>query len=198
MTATWKSSGGDARMMPVRPPKRNVVRKPIAHSIGVSNDMAPPHIVPIQLKNFTPVPTGVKFFNWIGTMWGGAISFDTPMLWSIGFLTTFLFGGLTGIILASPPLDFQVTDTYFVVAHFHYVLFGTVVFATFAGFYFWWPKLTGRMLNETWGKIHFWILFVGFHSTFLVQHWLGVEGMLRRIADSLPTEGFTFLNQVSP
>jgi len=143
------------------------------------------------------VPTGVKFFNWIGTMWGGAISFDTPMLWAIGFLTTFLFGGLTGIILASPPLDFQVSDTYFVVAHFHYVLFGTVVFAMFGGFYYWWPKLTGRMLNETWGKIHFWILFVGFHTTFLVQHWLGVEGMQRRIADYLPTEGFTFLNQVS-
>jgi len=143
------------------------------------------------------VPTGVKFFNWIGTMWGGAISFDTPMLWAIGFLTTFLFGGLTGIILASPPLDFQVSDTYFVVAHFHYVLFGTVVFAMFGGFYFWWPKLTGRMLNETWGKIHFWILFVGFHTTFLVQHWLGVEGMQRRIADYLPTEGFTLLNQIS-
>ncbi len=143
------------------------------------------------------VPTGVKFFNWIGTIWGGSLSFDTPMLWAIGFLTTFLFGGLTGIILASPPLDFQVSDTYFVVAHFHYVLFGTVVFAMFGGFYFWWPKLTGRMLNETWGKIHFWILFVGFHTTFLVQHWLGVEGMQRRIADYLPTEGFTFLNQVS-
>jgi cytochrome c oxidase subunit 1 len=143
------------------------------------------------------VPTGVKFFNWIGTMWGGSLSFDTPMLWAVGFLTTFLFGGLTGIILASPPLDFQVSDTYFVVAHFHYVLFGTVVFAMFGGFYFWWPKLTGRMLNETWGKIHFWILFVGFHTTFLVQHWLGVEGMQRRIADYLPTEGFTFLNQIS-
>ena len=143
------------------------------------------------------VPTGVKFFNWIGTMWGGSLSFDTPMLWAIGFLTTFLFGGLTGIILASPPLDFQVSDTYFVVAHFHYVLFGTVVFAMFGGFYYWWPKLTGRMLNETWGKIHFWILFVGFHTTFLVQHWLGVEGMQRRIADYLPTEGFTFLNQIS-
>ncbi len=143
------------------------------------------------------VPTGVKFFNWIGTMWGGSLSFDTPMLWAVGFLTTFLFGGLTGIILASPPLDFQVSDTYFVVAHFHYVLFGTVVFAMFGGFYFWWPKLTGRMLNETWGKIHFWTLFVGFHTTFLVQHWLGVEGMQRRIADYLPTEGFTFLNQGS-
>ncbi len=143
------------------------------------------------------VPTGVKFFNWIGTMWGGSISFDTPMLWSVGFLVTFLFGGLTGIILASPPLDFQVSDSYFVVAHFHYVVFGTVVFAMFAGFYFWWPKMTGRMLDERLGKVHFWLLFVGFHTTFLVQHWLGVEGMPRRYADYLPGDGFTALNQVS-
>jgi cytochrome c oxidase subunit 1 len=143
------------------------------------------------------VPTGVKFFNWIGTMWGGSLSFDTPMLWSIGFLTTFLFGGLTGIILASPPLDFQVSDSYFVVAHFHYVVFGTVVFAMFAGFYFWWPKFTGRMLDERLGKLHFWILFIGFHLTFLVQHWLGVEGMPRRYADYLPDDGFTLLNQIS-
>jgi cytochrome c oxidase subunit 1 len=119
------------------------------------------------------------------------------MLWSMGFLTTFLFGGLTGVILASPPLDFHVTDSYFVVAHFHYVVFGTVVFAMFAGFYFWWPKLTGRMLDERLGKLHFWLLFVGFHTTFLVQHWLGVEGMPRRIADYLPGDGFTPLNQVS-
>jgi cytochrome c oxidase subunit 1 len=143
------------------------------------------------------VPTGVKFFNWIGTMWGGSISFDTPMLWSIGFLTTFLFGGLTGVILASPPLDFHVSDSYFVVAHFHYVVFGTVVFAMFAGFYYWWPKLTGRMLDERLGKVHFWMLFIGFHTTFLVQHWLGVEGMPRRYADYLPQDGFTTLNQVS-
>ena len=129
------------------------------------------------------VPTGVKFFNWIGTMWGGSISFDTPMLWSVGFLVTFLFGGLTGVILASPPLDFHVSDSYFVVAHFHYVVFGTVVFAMFAGFYFWWPKMTGKMLDERLGKIHFWLLFIGFHTTFLVQHWLGVEGMPRRYAD---------------
>ncbi len=143
------------------------------------------------------IPTGVKFFNWIGTMWRGSVSFDTPMLWAAGFLTTFLFGGLTGIMLASPPLDFQVTDTYFVVAHFHYVLFGTVVFAMFGGFYFWWSKMTGRMLNETWGKVHFWMVFIGFHTTFLVQHWLGVEGMPRRYADYLPNEGFTTLNQIS-
>ncbi len=136
------------------------------------------------------VPTGVKFFNWIGTMWGGSMSFDTPMLWSVGFLTTFLFGGLTGIILASPPLDFHVSDSYFVVAHFHYVVFGTVVFAMFAGFYFWWPKMTGRMLDERLGKLHFWLLFVGFHTTFLVQHWLGVEGMPRRYADYQASDGW--------
>ena len=143
------------------------------------------------------VPTGVKFFNWIGTMWNGSVRLDSPMLWAVGFLTTFLFGGLTGVILASPPLDFQVSDTYFVVAHFHYVLFGTVVFSMFAGFYFWWPKWYGYMLDEKLAKLHFWLVFAGFHLTFLVQHWLGVEGMQRRIADYLPGEDFTFLNQLS-
>jgi cytochrome c oxidase subunit 1 len=143
------------------------------------------------------VPTGVKFFNWIGTMWGGSLSFETPMLWTIGFLTTFLFGGLTGVILAAPPLDFHVSDSYFVVAHFHYVVFGTVVFAMFAGFYFWWPKFTGKMLDERLGKLHFWLVFFGFHLTFLVQHWLGVEGMPRRYADYLASDGFTTLNMVS-
>jgi cytochrome c oxidase subunit 1 len=143
------------------------------------------------------VPTGVKFFNWIGTMWRGKLSFETPMLWSIGFLVTFLFGGLTGIILSSPPLDVPVSDSYFVVAHFHYVVFGTVVFAMFAGFYFWWPKMTGKMLNETMGKWHFWTLFLGFHTTFLIQHWLGAAGMPRRYVDYLPEDGFTWMNQVS-
>lgn len=143
------------------------------------------------------VPTGVKFFNWIGTMWGGQVTFETPMLWSIGFLITFLFGGLTGVILSSPVLDFHLSDSYFVVAHFHYVVFGTVVFAMFAGFYFWWPKFTGRMLDERLGKIHFWTLFFGFHITFLIQHWLGVEGFPRRYANYLPSEGFTLENQVS-
>lgn len=143
------------------------------------------------------VPTGVKFFNWIGTMWRGKLTFETPMLWTIGFLVTFLFGGLTGVILSSPALDFHLSDTYFVVAHFHYVVFGTVVFAMFAGFYFWWPKFTGRMLDERLGKIHFWLLFVGFHLTFLIQHWLGVIGMPRRYADYSPADGFTWMNQVS-
>ncbi|MFF2552102.1 cytochrome c oxidase subunit I [Nocardia sp. NPDC058058] len=143
------------------------------------------------------VPTGVKFFNWIGTMWRGQLTFETPMLWSIGFLVTFLFGGLSGVILAAPPIDFHVSDTYFVVAHFHYVLFGTIVFATFAGIYFWFPKMTGRMMDERLGKWHFWATFVGFHTTFLVQHWLGNEGMPRRYADYLPTDGFTTLNTIS-
>ena len=143
------------------------------------------------------VPTGVKFFNWIGTMWRGKLTFEAPMLWAIGFLVTFLFGGLTGVILASPPLDFHITDTYFVVAHFHYVVFGTVVFAMFAGFYFWWPKFTGKMLDDRLGKVHFWMLFFGFHTTFLIQHWLGVRGMVRRIPDYMPEDGFTRMNQVS-
>ncbi|MFI9811474.1 aa3-type cytochrome oxidase subunit I [Saccharothrix variisporea] len=143
------------------------------------------------------IPTGIKFFNWIGTMWKGQLTFESPMLFSVGFLVTFLFGGLSGILLASPPIDFHVTDTYFVVAHFHYVLFGTIVFATYAGIYFWFPKWTGRMLDERLGKVHFWTTFLGFHLTFLVHHWLGNQGMPRRYADYLPSDQFTGLNTVS-
>ncbi|AEV83605.1 cytochrome C oxidase subunit I [Actinoplanes sp. SE50] len=143
------------------------------------------------------VPTGMKFFTWIGTMWRGQISFETPMLFAVGFLVTFLFGGLSGIILASPPMDFHVSDSYFVVAHFHYVLFGTIVFAVFSGIYFWFPKMFGRMLDERLGKVHFWLTMIGFHTTFLVQHWLGTRGMPRRYADFLPTDGFTGLNTIS-
>ncbi|MGV9680175.1 aa3-type cytochrome oxidase subunit I [Nocardia sp. NPDC003482] len=146
---------------------------------------------------FIAVPTGVKFFNWIGTMWRGQLTFETPMLWALGFIVTFLFGGLSGVILASPPLDFHVTDSYFVVAHFHYVLFGTIVFATFGGIYFWFPKMTGRFLDERLGRLHFWTTFFGFHLTFLVQHWLGAEGFPRRYADYLPTDNFTVLNEIS-
>jgi cytochrome c oxidase subunit 1 len=149
------------------------------------------------LSYLIAVPTGIKFFNWIGTMWGGAITFETPMLFSLGFLVTFLFGGLTGVILASPTVDFHLQDTYFVVAHMHYVLFGTIVFASWGGIYFWFPKFTGRYLDEKWGKLHFWLTFIGFHTTFLVQHWLGAAGFPRRYADYLPTDGFTTLNTVS-
>lgn len=143
------------------------------------------------------VPTGVKIFNWVGTMWRGSITFETPMLWGIGFMVTFVFGGLTGVILASPALDFHLSDSYFVVAHFHYVIFGTVVFAMFAGFFFWWPKWTGKRLNERLGKIQFWMLFVGFHTTFLVQHWIGVMVMPRRYYTYLPEDGITWMNQLS-
>jgi cytochrome c oxidase subunit I len=143
------------------------------------------------------VPTGLKFFTWIGTMWRAQVSLESPMLFAIGFLVTFLLGGLTGVLLASPPIDFHVHDTYFVVAHFHYVLFGTIVFAVFSGLYFWFPKMTGRLLDDRLGKVHFWLTFVGFHATFLVQHWLGAEGMARRYADYLPEDGFTTLNTVS-
>ncbi|MFY9809472.1 MAG: cbb3-type cytochrome c oxidase subunit I, partial [Pseudonocardiaceae bacterium] len=131
------------------------------------------------------------------TMWRGQLTFETPMMFAIGFLLTFLLGGLTGVLLASPAIDFHVTDTYFVVAHFHYVLYGTIVFASFAGIYFWFPKITGRMLDDRLGKYHFWATFIGFHLTFLVQHWLGAEGMPRRYADYLPSDGFTTLNMVS-
>jgi cytochrome c oxidase subunit I len=143
------------------------------------------------------VPTGIKFFNWIGTMWRGQITFETPMLFALGFLVTFLFGGLSGVLLASPPIDFHVSDSYFVVAHFHYVLFGTIVFAVYAGVYFWFPKMTGRMLDERLGKVHFWLTTIGFHATFLVQHWLGTRGMPRRYADYLGSDGFTLLNSIS-
>ncbi|MDQ2740109.1 MAG: cytochrome c oxidase subunit I [Actinomycetota bacterium] len=143
------------------------------------------------------VPTGIKFFNWIGSMWRGAVTFESSMLFSVGFMVTFLFGGLTGVLLASPPVDFQVGDSYFLVAHFHYVLFGTIVFAAYAGIYFWFPKFTGRYLDERLGKLHFWLTFVGFHLTFLVMHWLGAEGMPRRYPNYLPSDGFTTLNTVS-
>jgi cytochrome c oxidase subunit I len=143
------------------------------------------------------VPTGIKFFNWIGTMWRGQLTFETPMLFAIGFMVTFLLGGLTGVLLASPPLDWQLTDSYFVVAHFHYVLFGTVVFSAYAGIYFWFPKICGRMMNDRLGRLHFWLTLIGFHGTFLLQHWLGAEGMPRRYANYLPSDGFTTLNTVS-
>ena len=143
------------------------------------------------------VPTGVKFFNWVGTMWKGHITWETPMIFAMGFMATFLFGGMTGVMLASPALDFHLSESYFLIAHFHYTMFGTVVFSAFAGLYFWFPKMTGRMLDERLGKIHFWLTFIGFHGTFLVQHWLGNMGMPRRYADYAASDGFTVYNQIS-
>ena len=143
------------------------------------------------------VPTGIKFFNWIGTMWGGHLTFPTPMLWAMGFLYLFLIGGITGIILASPALDFNVQDTYFVVAHFHNTLIGGTVFAIFAATYYWFPKMTGRLLSERLGRLHFWLWIIGFTLTFVPQYQLGLQGMPRRIADYDPANGWSELNAAS-
>ena len=140
------------------------------------------------------IPTGVKFFTWIATMWRGKLRFSTPMLFTIGFLVMFLAGGITGPILASPPLDYHLQDSYYVVAHMHYVLFGGSVFAAFAGFYFWVPKMTGRMLDERLGKVHFWSALLGMNLTFFPMHFLGLEGMPRRIADYPAGTGWGPLN----
>ncbi|AWR21464.1 cytochrome c oxidase subunit 1 [Aurantimicrobium minutum] len=166
-----------------------------AHHMYVTGSVLLPFFA--LLTMLIAVPTGVKIFNWIGTMFRGSVTFETPMMFAIAFVFNFVFGGLTGIILASPVLDFPMSDSYFVVAHFHYVIVGALVFALFGAFYFWWPKWTGKMLNERLGMWHFWLLFISFHMTFLVQHWLGVVGMPRRYATYLPEDGFTWMNQLS-
>ncbi|MBT3873647.1 MAG: cytochrome c oxidase subunit I, partial [Actinobacteria bacterium] len=126
------------------------------------------------------VPTGVKIFNWLGTIWGGKLSMKTPMLFSLGFIGMFLIGGLSGVTHAIVPADTQQTDTYYVVAHFHYVLFGGAMFGIFSGLYYWFPKVWGKMYNETLGKIHFWLMMIGFNLTFGPMHWLGLQGQVRR------------------
>ncbi|WP_284140931.1 MULTISPECIES: cytochrome c oxidase subunit I [unclassified Virgibacillus] len=126
------------------------------------------------------VPTGIKIFNWLATMWGGSITINSAMLWSLGFIPSFTVGGMTGVMVATVAADYQYHDTYFVIAHFHYVIVGGTVFGIFAGFHYWWPKMFGRILNETMGKIAFWTFFIGFHLTFFIQHFLGLMGMPRR------------------
>jgi cytochrome c oxidase subunit 1 len=126
------------------------------------------------------VPTGIKIFNWLATLWRGQIVFKTPLFFASGFLATFVIGGISGVILAIFPVDWQLTDTYFVVAHLHYVLFGGSVFAIFGGLYYWFPKMSGKMLSEGLGKLSFWLMLVGFNLTFLIQHSLGMSGMPRR------------------
>jgi cytochrome c oxidase subunit 1 len=142
------------------------------------------------------VPTGIKIFNWLGTMWGGKIRYATPMLFCIGFLFQFLIAGLTGIMLGSAPVDWQLSGSYFVVAHFHYVIVGGILFATFAAFYYWFPKMTGRMLNEKLGKWHFWLFLIGFHLTFDFMHIPGLLGMPRRIYTYEPGRGWDGLNLI--
>jgi cytochrome c oxidase subunit 1 len=143
------------------------------------------------------VPTGVKIFNWLFTMWGGSIRFTTASLFGIGFIPTFVLGGVTGVMLASAPADYQYHDTYFVVAHFHYVIVGGLIMGIFAGLHYWWPKMFGRMLNERLGQLTFWTFFTGFHLTFFVQHFLGLLGMPRRVWTYLPNQGFDTMNLVS-
>lgn len=143
------------------------------------------------------VPTGVKIFNWIATMWGGSIEFKTPMLFALGFITLFIIGGLSGISHAVSPSDFQQQDTYYIVAHLHYVLFGGSIFGLFAGVYYWFPKLTGKMYDEKWGKINFWLLFIGMNLTFFPMHFLGMNGMPRRIYTYAEEFGWGDLNMLA-
>jgi len=143
------------------------------------------------------IPTGVKIFNWLATIWRGNISFDTPMLWALGFIGVFTIGGLSGIFLAVFPIDWQVTDTYFVVAHLHYVLFGGSIFGIFGALYYWWPKMFGRILDERLGKLHFWLVFAGFNLTFFPQHMLGLLGMPRRVYTYHPHGLWELYNMIS-
>jgi cytochrome c oxidase subunit 1 len=143
------------------------------------------------------VPTGVKIFNWIATLWRGNIDMKTPVYFAAGFISIFVIGGITGVFLAVFPVDWQLTDTYFVVAHFHYVLMGGAVFTIFCGLYYWYPKMTGRMLSEPLGKVSFWLMFVGFNLTFLVQHAAGLSGMPRRVYQYPADAGLTLYNQIS-
>jgi len=146
---------------------------------------------------FIAVPTGVKIFNWLATLWGGDIRFRTPLLFSLGFIAMFIIGGLSGVTHAVVPADYQQSDTYYIVAHFHYVLFGGSIFGLFAGIYYWWPKITGRLLSEGIGKVHFWLMLIGFNLTFGPMHILGLEGMPRRIYRYQAGLGFDFWNMVA-
>jgi cytochrome c oxidase subunit I len=140
------------------------------------------------------VPTGIKIFNWVATMWGGKIEYATPMLFCVGFLFQFLVAGLTGITLAVAPLDWQLGNSYYVVAHFHYVIVGGILFAAFAAFYYWFPKVSGKMLSETLGKLHFWLFLIGFHLTFDFMHVPGILGMPRRVYTYEPGRGWDIWN----
>ena len=154
-----------------------------AHHMFVAG-MAPWLRVPMMVTTLLiAVPTGIKIFSWVATIWDGKIHFTTPMLWAVGFIAMFTIGGLSGIMLGSVPIDIEANQTYFIVAHIHYVLFGGSIFTVFAGIYYWYPKMTGRMYNERLGKLHFWLTFIGFNLTFFPMHYIGLQGMPRRVAD---------------
>jgi len=140
------------------------------------------------------VPTGIKIFNWLATMWGGKIYFKAPMLFCIAFLFQFLIAGLTGVMMSSAPFDWQLGNSYFVVAHFHYVIVGGILFCIFAAFYYWYPKVTGRMYSEALAKLHFWLFVIGFHLTFDSMHVPGLLGMPRRIYTYEPGRGWDTWN----
>jgi cytochrome c oxidase subunit 1 len=142
------------------------------------------------------IPTGVKIFNWMGTMWYGSLQFRTPMYFAVGFIAMFIIGGLSGVMHAPPPADLQQNDTYFIVAHFHYVMFGGSIFGLVAGGYYWWPKMFGRMLDERLGKLHFWLMLIGFNLTFFPMHFVGLNGMPRRTYTYPKELGFEMLNQI--
>lgn len=158
---------------------------PVANSIFAVGTMA------------IAVPTGIKIFNWLATMWGGQVKITTAMLWALGFIPSFTIGGMTGVMLGSSVADYQYHDTYFVVAHFHYVIVGGTIFGIFAGLHYWWPKMFGRVLNETLGKLTFWLFFIGFHMTFFIQHFLGLMGMPRRYWVFLEDQGLDLGNMIS-
>ncbi len=158
---------------------------PVANSIFAVGTMA------------IAVPTGIKIFNWILTMWGGQVTVNSAMLWALGFIPSFTIGGMTGVMLGSAVADYQYHDTYFVVAHFHYVIVGGTIFGIFSGLHYWWPKMFGRVLNETLGKVGFWFFFIGFHLTFFIQHFLGLMGMPRRYWVFLHDQGLELGNLIS-
>jgi cytochrome c oxidase subunit I len=154
-----------------------------AHHMFVSGMQSWIRIPMMVTTAIIAVPTGIKIFSWLATLWRGVLRLDTPMLFALGFLTMFTLGGISGVMLAMVPFDIYVSDTYFIVAHIHYVLYGGSLFTIFAGVYYWFPKMTGRMFDETLGKVHFWMTFIGFNATFGPMHLVGIEGMPRRVAD---------------